>query len=81
MLLDLSEWELLLASPDDPDFALFPFSSIRKRGRKDATHGSERNSREPTVYSRLLPSFLPSLASCHSSNATVKAWATVKATA
>lgn len=30
---------------------------------------------------RLLQSFLPSLASCHSSNATVKAWATVKATA
>lgn len=33
-LFDLSEWELLLASPADPDFALFPFSSIRKRAHK-----------------------------------------------
>lgn len=30
-LLDLSEWELLLASPAEPDFALFPFSRIQTR--------------------------------------------------
>lgn len=33
-LLDLSEWELLLASPADPDFALFPFSRIGQRVHK-----------------------------------------------
>lgn len=43
-LLDLSEWELLLASPVDPDFALFPFSSIHKR-----EHESERRSRLSSV--------------------------------
>lgn len=31
-LFDLSEWELLLASPADPDFALFPFSKKQIRG-------------------------------------------------
>ena len=33
-LLDLSEWELLQASPADPDFALFPFSRIHKQAPK-----------------------------------------------
>lgn len=81
-LLDLSEWELLLASPADPDFALFPFSSIRKRERKHTSQNVAAHYYRYKPHSFwLLRGFLPSLASCHSSNATVKAWATVKATA
>lgn len=37
-LLDLSEWELLLPSPADPDFALFPFSRIEMRRNTSSSH-------------------------------------------
>lgn len=44
-LLDLSEWELLLASPADPDFAIFPFSRIHKQENKETTQRSGLNNR------------------------------------
>lgn len=47
-LLDLSEWELLLASPADPDFALFPFSRLRKRERKHTSHRYKTHSLQLT---------------------------------
>lgn len=37
-LLDLSEWELLLPSPADPDFALFSFSRIEMRQSTSRSH-------------------------------------------
>lgn len=38
-LFDLSEWELLLASPADPDFALLPFSKRDKRKHNTSRSG------------------------------------------
>lgn len=105
-LLDLSEWELLLASPAEPDFALFPFSRIHTKSTKTkqwraracllqlySRYVLKAGSRQTQAVSAddkatppqtdLIMIFigLPSLATCHSSNAIVKAWATVKATA
>lgn len=107
-LFDLSEWELLLASPADPDFALFPFSKNQIRGNNTSRSGpvystyqhiwwnkdKHRQSLDKTTPPQTVPicvSFpglewrsvrcLPSLDTCQSSKATVKAWATVSATA
>lgn len=43
-LLDLSDWELLLVSPAEPDFTLFPFSR-KETNRSRSRHVNSNQSR------------------------------------